>query len=95
MISTICINFNLKKTKTLANGTAPIYLRITIDGSRVEFSTKRYVTASRWNPKSQKMTGTTEEARIFNTYLKTLEQLVFATHQSMMEARLPITADRL
>ncbi len=95
MISTICINFNLKKTKTLANETAPIYLRITIDGSRVEFSTKRYVTLSRWNPKSQKMTGTTEEARIFNTYLKTLEQLVFAAHQSMMETRLPITADTL
>ncbi|MDP9079590.1 MAG: Arm DNA-binding domain-containing protein [Bacteroidota bacterium] len=33
--------FQLKKTKTLANGTAPIYLRITIDGSRVEFSTRR------------------------------------------------------
>ncbi|WP_295801724.1 site-specific integrase [Mucilaginibacter sp.] len=95
MISTICINFNLKKTKTLANGTAPIYLRITIDGSRVEFSTKRYVTASRWNSKSQKMTGTTEDARIFNMYLKTLEQLVFAAHHSMMEARLPITADTL
>lgn len=43
MISTFCLSFVLKKTKVLANGTAPICLRITIDGERIEFKTKRYI----------------------------------------------------
>ena len=95
MIRTVCINFTLKKTKILANGTAPVYLRITVDGGRVEFTTRRYILPSRWNLGTQKMTGTTEEARVFNTYLKTLEQQVFETHRLMMEAKLKITAETL
>ncbi|MCO5948020.1 site-specific integrase [Mucilaginibacter flavidus] len=93
MIRTLCINFTLKKTKILANGTAPIYLRITINGGRVEFTTKRYILPSRWNAQMQKMTGTTEEARIFNTYLKTLEQQIFETHRQMMESKINISAE--
>ena len=47
MISTFNLLFSLKKAKILANGTAPIYLRITIEGDRLEFTTKRYINPSR------------------------------------------------
>lgn len=49
MISTFCLSFALKKTKILANGTAPIYLRITVEGDRIEFTTRRYINPARWN----------------------------------------------
>jgi hypothetical protein len=81
MIRTVCINFSLKKSKTLNNGTAPVYLRLTVAGARVEFTTRRYIKPERWNPDTQKMTGTNEEARVFNHYLKTLEQKVFEEHR--------------
>src|ERR1700749_810341 len=93
MIRTVCMNFMLKKT--LANGTAPIYLRITVNGERVEFTTKRYILPGRWSSDQQKMSGTTEEARIFNLYLKTLEQQVFEAHRQLLEAKQPVTAERL
>ncbi|MBL4674732.1 MAG: hypothetical protein JKY70_00750 [Mucilaginibacter sp.] len=35
MITTIRLNFTLKNTKLLANGTGPIYARITLNGERV------------------------------------------------------------
>lgn len=35
--------FYLKKTKMNAEGLVPVYLRITIDSSRVEISSKRYI----------------------------------------------------
>lgn len=89
------MNFMLKKTKILANGTAPIYLRITIAGERIEFTTKRYILPGRWNPNAQRMTGTTEEARIFNNYLKTLEQKVFEAHRQLMEKGEDINAEIL
>ena len=95
MISTFSLNFALKKTKILANGTAPIYLRLTIEGNRIEFTTRRYVIPAKWNPATQKMTGTHEEARSFNLYLKTLEQQVYDAHRQMMESKVPITVQSL
>lgn len=95
MISTFSLNFALKKTKVLANGTAPVYLRLTIEGNRIEFTTRRYVIPAKWNPAAQKMTGTHEEARSFNQYLKTLEQQVYDAHRQMMESKVPITVQSL
>lgn len=54
-------------------GLAPIYLRITIDGARIEVSSKRYVKPDQWSTNRQKLNGTSEDVRSVNTYLKTLE----------------------
>lgn len=95
MIRTVCINFSLKKTKTLNNGTAPVYLRLTVAGERVELTTRRYINPERWNIGMQKMNGTNDEARVFNNYLKTLEQKVFEEHRLMIDGKVPLTAANL
>ncbi|WP_419788854.1 Arm DNA-binding domain-containing protein [Mucilaginibacter sp. E4BP6] len=41
MISSACLNFTLKKSKVLANGTAPIYIRLTVEGDSSSRSTVR------------------------------------------------------
>ena len=64
--------FSVKKQKT-SNGTAPIYLRITIDSTRAEVAIQRHVLPDKWNHATQKVIGNSEEARSLNTYLKTLE----------------------
>ncbi len=93
MIRTICVNFQLKRNKLLTNGKAPIYLRITVLGERAEFTTKRYLPVSRWDAAAQKMTGTNQEARVFNNYLKTMEQQVYEIHRQMVEKKATITAE--
>ena len=70
MISAFNLLFALKKAKILANGTAPIYLRKTIEGDRLEFTTKRYINPFRWNASDQKMGGFHEEARALTNTLK-------------------------
>jgi site-specific recombinase XerD len=95
MIRTICIGFALKKSKILGNGTAPIYIRITVDGCRVEFTTRRYLNPEHWNAESQKMKGSSNEAKTFNQYLKTLEQQVYDAHRQMTDAKVTITAEAL
>lgn len=95
MIRTVCINFALKKSKTLKDGKAPVYLRLTVAGERVEFTTRRYIKPERWNADQQKMTGTNEEARVFNHYLKTLEQQVYDEHRKMMNANANICVEDL
>lgn len=95
MIRTVCINFSLKKSKTLSNGTAPVYLRLTVGGERVEFTTRRYIKPERWNADTQRMSGTNDEAKVFNNYLKTLEQQVFETQRLMIEGNRDLTAEAL
>ena len=79
------LTFLLKRFKELPNGTAPIYLRITIDEERVELSTKRYVLPAKWSAATQKVSGSGEEARTINAYLKTMEMEVFKANQELVQ----------
>jgi site-specific recombinase XerD len=87
--------FYVRRSKTATDGTAPVYLRITIDGERIEISSKRYVDPAKWNTGGQKVNGTGEDVRALNAYLKTLEHEVYETHRSMIERKLPLTAINL
>ena len=55
--------FYVKRTKTNSDGLAPVYLRITIDGARIEISSKRYVNPDKWNTNGQKLNGNNEDAK--------------------------------
>lgn len=73
-----------------AEGLIPVYLRITIDGERVEISSKRYVNPSHWNTNRQKLNGTGEDTKTINAYLKTLEHEIYEVHRTMIEKKLPL-----
>jgi site-specific recombinase XerD len=85
MNKTFNLLFLVKKNKIKANGTAPIYLRITIDGVPKEISSKRYVLPEKWDSKLQKVSGNSPEVKAINSYLKALEQEVYDAHHSVMK----------
>ena len=90
MNKTFNLLFFIKKSKIKANGTAPIYLRITIDGIPKEISSKRTIQPDRWDNKLQKVSGSSDEVKSLNAYLKTLEQQVYeAHHQVMKDKKMP------
>ncbi|HML58047.1 MAG TPA: site-specific integrase [Ferruginibacter sp.] len=95
MNRTFNLLFYVKKAKTVANGTAPIYLRITIDGKITELAAKRYIQPEKWNAVAQKVSGTSEDVKVLNAYLKTLEQQVFEAHHQMLKDKAVITAENL
>ena len=66
--------FYVKKAKINSVGESPIYLRITIDGKISEISTKRTIKPSKWSSAMQKVSGSSEECKSLNFYLKTFEQ---------------------
>jgi site-specific recombinase XerD len=92
MNTNFALSFQLKRTKAHSGGNAPIYLRITIDSSRVEFATKRSVNPLIWNIDAQKAMGSSDEARSINKHLKTLEQNAYEIYREMLERKLPLTA---
>ena len=95
MNKTFGLLFYVKRSKMINDGTAPVYLRITMDGERVEISSKRYVNPDKWNTNGQKLNGSSEEVRTLNTYLKTLEHQVYEIHRNMIEKKLPLTTVNL
>ncbi len=95
MNKTFNLLFFVKKSKIKANGTAPIYLRITIDGKPKEIASKRYIQPDKWDSKLQKVSGSSDEVKSLNLYLKTLEQQVYDAHHTLMKDKTIATASSL
>ena len=95
MNKTVNLLFFVKKNKIRTNGTAPIYLRITIDGKAAEIAAKRYIDPKKWDNKAHKAVGNSQEAKILNAYLKTLEQQVYDFHYLMLKEEDFVTAESL
>lgn len=77
MKTKITLHFYAKSTKANAAGLLPIYVRLTVDGNRMEFSTKKFIDSAKWSPEMSKMKGTTEHARSLNEYLDLLKSKIF------------------
>jgi hypothetical protein len=95
MNKTFNLLFFIKKSKIKANGTAPIYLRITIDGAPKEIASKRYIQPDKWDNKLQKVSGASDEVKSRNKYLKKLEQEVYDAHHSVIKDKTTATASIL
>ncbi len=70
------ILFYVKSSKASKNGLYPIYQRITINGTRIELSTSKFVEKTKWNTAAGKIKGNSEEARLINSYLDILNAKV-------------------
>ena len=77
MKAKITLNIYAKTTKANAAGQLPIYIRLTVDGQRFEFSSKKFIEKSKWSPELSKMKGSSEEARTINNYLDLMKSKVF------------------
>lgn len=95
MNKTFNLLFFIKKNKIRTNGSAPIYLRITVDGKAAEIAAKRYIDPKKWDNKSQKAVGYSQESKTLNSYLKTLEQQVYDFHYLMLKEEDFVTAESL
>ena len=93
MKTKITLHFYAKSTKVNAAGLLPIYIRLTVDGKRLEFSTKKFVEQSKWSSELSKMRGTTEEARSINSYLDMMKSKVFDAQMQMMHRNELLTID--
>lgn len=95
MIKTFHHIFFLKKPKGYEKGPVPIYLRITVEGKRAEFSIARNVEHTSWNQAAGKMKGTSEEVKKFNAHLDALQSKLYDAHQALIRENKLITAESL
>ena len=84
MNKTFSLLFYPKKSKINSSGFVPIYLRITVDGTISEISTKRVVLPEKWNGEGQNANGNTEDIKLLNMHLKALEQKVYTVYHELL-----------
>lgn len=92
MTNTFSLLFYIRTTKTKSNGTAPIYVRITINGKRAEFSAKRTIDPNKWNNTKGRAKGSNEQTKSLNKYLDTIQAKVYDKQQELMQKNKSITA---
>lgn len=84
MKTKITLHFYAKNTKSNADGKLPIYVRLTINGERMEFSSKKFIDKAKWSPELAKMKGHTEEARSINSYLDMMRSKVLSAEMDLI-----------
>lgn len=92
---TFSLFFYLKKPKNYTTGQIPVYLRITVDGIRKEISFGREWIPGKWNAKSGKALGSTEEARKLNEFIDTVRSKVYNARLQLVEKNEVVTAEAL
>ena len=90
MDNPISILFYLKRVKVNAQGLAPIFQRITINGRRLENSTGKFVEPDKWDSEMSKMKGTSEEARSINGHLDNLKSKILNVEKSLIKKDIPV-----
>ena len=95
MKAKITLHFYPKKSKTNAAGRTPIYIRLTVDGERTEFSTKKFIENSKWSDDQLKMKGHTEEARSINSYLDMMRSKVLSAEMDLLHKEETISLEKV
>jgi hypothetical protein len=96
MNKTISVHFRLKKRSSSVVGEKlPIYLRLTIDGERTEFTTQREIDPAKWNSKKGRAIATKkEETRQLNSFLETMQAQIYEAQRALLNKGKDITVSR-
>jgi site-specific recombinase XerD len=95
MKSTFSVLFYPKRNDINLVREAPVYMRVTVNGRRIELSIHRRVNVAKWNHKAGKLSGIKDEVRDFNNYLDALRNKIFDIHQQLLRRGIKITAEAI
>jgi len=91
--NTFSISFNLRTDKADSNGTAPIYIRITVNGKRVEIATKKRFDMLRWD--NGYPTGTKADAKNLKIEMESIKFRINQIYRELFEKNEIITAKKI
>lgn len=95
MNTKLSVLFFVKRTKTNVDGLLPIFIRVTVNGARIEFSTKRFTTSEKWSVEGNRMKGTSAETKATNSFLDTLKAKVYDYQQQLIREDELVNAENM
>jgi len=94
-MNTFNITFLDKKGKKNANLEVPIYCRITMNGERIELSTKRSINLKDWDKKRKRAKPKSKKLKELNQYIEQFRSRIFVHHQKLVALEEPFTLKEL
>ncbi len=96
MNKTLKVLFYLKPPKKYESGPMPIYMRLTVDGKRIEISTQRECDPDKWDGKACRVLGLKRELnRQLNNYLDALQGKIFEVQRELQINGIEVTAENI
>jgi site-specific recombinase XerD len=95
MKSTFRILFYLKRDKQKADGTVPVWCRITVDGLASRFNTKSNILPDLWDAKAAKAAGKSKAATEINSLLDAIKAGIYKIYYDLQTRENSITAERI
>ena len=93
MKTKITTHFYAKSTKVNSSGQFPIYIRLTVDGKRLEYSTKKFIEPSKWSSEQGRMKGNSEEACSINSLLDFTKNRINEIHFELLKDGITVTLE--
>jgi len=87
MIHSFHILFFLYKSKVNDKGLSPIFCRITFDNTRKQFSTGHFISEKSWNSQSQRIKGSSNEAKRINSSLDLVKQKLLKSYDDILREK--------
>jgi len=92
---TFSVLYYIKRTKLLKNGEAPVYVRITVNGDRVELSLKRSIKSNLWNEHKGRAKGNSKHSSVLNEYLESYKTWIYTIQKEILDKGIPVTAKEI
>jgi len=88
--TTLSLLFFVKRTKLLKNGEAPVYMRITVMGERLDLALNRSINLNIWSSEKGACVGITKEARMLNQYIEGIRGQIYQIVNNLKSENRPI-----
>lgn len=90
--TTFTVLFFIKRTKLTSDGTAPIYLRVTVNGTRCETSIGHGTLIEQWNGGGQRIQSNSRTAREINDHLDSSKSRLRTIRTHQQDLGISVTA---
>jgi hypothetical protein len=84
MNASLSILFYIKRAKVNKQGLCPIYVIVTVQSKRFEFSSNKFINPLKWSSEGAKVKGTSEEARTINNHLDNIKNEIFEAQKKLV-----------
>ena len=90
--NTFGVHFILRMNKE-KHGSAPVYARIVVNGSRIEMALKKSLKVGDWNPSKGFAKPKNDSLKILNSYLEQVRGVLSGYYQELVIAKKLITPE--
>lgn len=95
MLNSFLVTYILRKDKVDTKNLVPIHLRITVNGKKMEISTKRRINPSHWDIKNGQSKMMSDDSKQLNLLLNNLRNKVYEIYSTLVVQKQEVTLNRI